>query len=408
MLRVAFLNSQYPSISHTFIEREIRELRARGFRIDTFSINPPRPGDQLGAVHAAESKNTTALKLSLLSLFLKQPRAFLRWPRGYLRALAECQRSSQPGLKPRAKSLGYLLEAAALALELEARDLRHVHVHMANNAAAVALLACAIDARLEYSLSIHGSAEFFDVQRLNLKAKCEQAVFVRCISDFCRAQIMTWVDPTAWTRFHVVHCAIDPDAFKPALPNASERGPLRLLSVGRLEPIKGYPLLLEAIARLVSEGVDVRLEMVGGGLLEDALREQVLRTGLEKVVTMRGALSAEDVQLSMERNDVLVVSSFMEGIPVVLMEAMAKGLAVICTSVGGVGELVEHGVNGCLIRPGSVDALVNAIMDLSRGQRQLEAMRHAARATILREFDIRKTGQMLHGLFERYCPGAHR
>ncbi|HTF91353.1 MAG TPA: glycosyltransferase family 4 protein [Planctomycetota bacterium] len=401
MLRVAYLNSQYPSISHTFIEREVRELRARGLVIDTFSINPPRTQDRLGDRHAAEAVKTFTLKVPLLSLIAAQVPALFRWRFGYLRAIAESQRLFSPGLAQRARSLAYVFEAARLARELDARGLRHVHVHMANNGAAVALLACTLDPRLTYSLSIHGSAEFFDVHRLNLKAKCERALFVRCISSFCKAQIMAWTDPAVWERFHVVHCAVDPDELKPSLAPSAPSQALRLLTVGRLEPIKGYPLLLEAVAKLAGAGVDVRLEMIGDGTLHARLREQIARLGLDGIVTMSGALSAEELPEAYDRSEVLVVSSFMEGVPVVLMEAMAKGLIVVSTAVGGVTELVAHGVNGLVVTAGSVESLVEVLADLAQQRHRREAMGAAAREVIVREFSIRHLGSGMQALFER-------
>lgn len=220
--RIAYLNTQYPSLSHTFIEREIRAVRACGIQVDTFTINPPRPQDVLGDRHAEEAKNTYILKPAITTLLWSQFRGKLRWPINYFRAFLESQRLFPTGIKNRLTSVGYLWEAARLALELDKRGIRHIHCHMANNGAAVALLACIIDPRLTYSLSIHGSAEFFDVFQLNLKAKTERATFVRCISNFCKAQIMAWSDPSAWDRFHVVHCAVDPDVLTP-LP--SRKGP---------------------------------------------------------------------------------------------------------------------------------------------------------------------------------------
>ena len=121
--------------------------------------------------------------------------------------------------------------------------------------------------------STDGSAEFFDVHRLNLREKTQRATFVRCISNFCKAQVMAWSNPGTWDRFHVVHCAVDPDVLTP-LPSRKELGEgssLRLITVGRLDPIKGYPLLLDALTKVVKTNANVHLTMVGSGPLEQLL-----------------------------------------------------------------------------------------------------------------------------------------
>ena len=301
--------------------------------------------------------------------------------------------------------MGYYMEAARLVLEMNTRGLRHVHVHMANNAANVAMIACAMDPRLTYSLSIHGSAEFWDVHRLNIRRKTHKALFVRCISNFCKAQIMVWSDPEAWERFHIVHCAVDPDVFAPASPEkrlGRDTSTLRLVCVGRLAPIKGFPLLLEALARVVPQVPDIHLEIVGSGPVEAHLRSQITRLGLTRHVTLAGAIAADKIPEVLDRSDVLVVSSFMEGVPVVLMEAMSKGLVVISTAVAGVPELITHNVTGLTVLPGSIESLAEAILDVAKRRDSLGPMRAAAREVIVREFNLHHQGAQMQTLFEKY------
>lgn len=407
---IAYLNTRYPSLSHTFIEREVRALRAEGFEVRTFSIHPPRPADTLGEAHAAAARETFVIMPSLPSLLLAQVPAFLKFPLGYLRALVDAQRISTKGLKARVDSLGYAWEAARLALQCARAGVTHIHVHMANNGAAVALLACVVDPRLKYSLTIHGSAEFFDVHRLNLKAKTERAMFVRCISSFCKAQVMAWSTPAAWERFHIVHCGVDPARLAPASERAAppEGAPLRILTVGRLEPIKGYPLLLDACADLSRRGVAWRLEMVGSGPMEKTLRERATTLGIADRVAFPGPISQEDMPAAYERSDVLVVSSFMEGVPVVLMEAMAKELFVVSTAVGGVPELIEPGVNGLVVPPANATAMSDALETLARGRVTLSPLRKAAREKILREFSTEQNGREMAELFRSYLGAVPR
>jgi glycosyltransferase involved in cell wall biosynthesis len=399
--RIAYLNTQYPSLSHTFIEREVRAVRALGIEVHTFSIRQPREMDQLSDVHAAAVANTyyiLARPSELLGAFLW---SLVCHPFCIAAAIASSQRLSPPGIRARLRHLIYVAEAAKLACEMGKRGLRHVHVHMANNGAAVAKLATVIDCRLSYSLSIHGSAEFFHVDSWCLKAKVEGAMFVRCISEFCRSQVMAWASPNVWHRLHIVHCGVDGAVFRPRA--AHDSGPLRILTVGRLDPIKGYPLLLQACAKLLDRGVEWTLDMVGDGPMRESLVQQAHELNLADRIKFSGAVGQDDIQRHFDQADVMVVCSFMEGIPVVLMEAMAKALAVIATSVGGIPELIDQNVNGILVTPGSVDALADALEELAKDRVKMGTMGEAARRKIIRDFDAAQSGRQMVELLSRYC-----
>jgi glycosyltransferase involved in cell wall biosynthesis len=398
--RLAYLNSRYPSLSHTFIEREIRFLRELDVEVRTCSIRPPTANDLLGATNRKSSEETFYLLKSASGLLLRAVAGALRHPLRAVRAFWQGQRLSPPGWRERVKHVAYALEGIVLARHLASQGIRHVHVHMANNGASVALLAGRFDPRLDYSLSIHGSAEFFNVPGVRLREKVEGARFVRCVSNFCRAQVMAWSSPEAWPRLHVARCGIDPTRFRLSAQEAG--GPVRLAAIGRFEPIKGYALLLEACAGLGARGVDWRLELIGDGPLRGALERQARDLGIEPRVRFAGAVAPDDLPSLLERSHLLVVSSFMEGLPIVLMEAMASGLPVVSTRVAGVTELVEEGVTGFLAQPGSVEELQRALELAVSGRTRFGQMGRAARGRIERDFDIRRTAREMRDLFDRH------
>ncbi len=408
MKPVAYLNSQYPSLTHSFIEREVQAVRAQGIDVHTFSIRPPSNTGALGKANTEAARETCVLMPGVLPLLAAQLPVFARFPLGYVRGLVLGQRTSAPGLVARIKSLGYTFQAARLVLECLRRGIEHIHVHMANNGAAVAMLATAICGRLTYSLSIHGSAEFFDVHRINLRAKVRGARFVRCVSHFCRAQVMAWSDRHCWEKLHMIRCGVEVARLTPVTPRVGP-GPLRILSVGRLDAIKGVPLLIDACSELGRRGVDWRLELVGAGPLESALRRQVTALGLGARVSFSGPMGREDVLNAYDRSDVLVVSSFMESLPVVLMEAMGKGMVVLATAVGGIAELVRHNETGILIPPANHDAMVDALQEVSTRFHDLGSMRQAARLAVHQAHDLERSGAamaelltpMLHGQAQR-------
>lgn len=400
---VAYLNSEYPSLSHTFIEREVRALRERGVEIRTFSVRPPGTHATLGPDHAAAAAETRSILADRLALVADTALAALASPVAVLRAFTGGQRFSPPGVRARLRHLAYAAEGIWLARRLRESGVRHIHCHMANNGAAVALLACRFDRRLTYSLSIHGSAEFFHVDSWALAPKVEGATFVRCISNFCRAQIMAWTSPSCWDRLHIVHCGIDARRF--LAPERSRGKALRLLTVGRLHPIKGYAVLLEACAALSADQIDWTLDMVGDGAMAAELKAVAARLGIADRVTFSGAVGQDAIAAHYDRADVIVISSFMEGVPVVLMEGMAKGLAVVATAVGGIPELVEPGVSGYTVPPGSAAALADALRRVALEGPRVRDMGVAGRAKVLSEFSIEQTAAGMADLFSRYLSG---
>lgn len=396
-LRIAYLNTRYPGLSHTFIEREVRALRSRGVQVDTFSIRRPVRDDVLSAAHNEAARETVYMVDGVLGLATAQAWAIISRPLRYVRGMIAAQRLSPPGIRARLLHTAYLVEAVKLVREMRKRGVRHVHVHMANNGAAVAMLAAVVDPSISYSLTIHGSAEFFNVETGRLRAKAEGATFVRCVSEFCRAQVMAWTNPTTWPRYCVVHCGVDIKRFSPRPPMLS--GPLRILTIGRMEAVKGYPVLLTACNQLSAMGVEWQLDMVGDGPLRASLECQARDLGIAGRIIFSGAVGQDAISKHFDQADVLVVSSFMEGLPVVLMEAMAKGLAVVSTSVGGVPELIEHGVTGLLVRPGSVESLTLALTRLARDRALLKSFGEAARKRIVEEFSIETVGAQMSALF---------
>jgi glycosyltransferase involved in cell wall biosynthesis len=399
-VKLAYLNSEYPSLSHTFIEREVRELREFGFEIATYSARPTDATGRLGTAHAAEARSTTVLQTGRLRLLADTLHAIVFSPLGTARAVLTGQRLSPPGLPYRVRHLAYAVQALRLARHAVANGHRHVHVHMGNNGAAIAMLACTFDRRLSYSLTIHGSEEFFHIDSWRIAAKAQAARFVRCISHSGVAQVMAWTPPEAWGRFHVVHCGIYPEQFTPRPPRAP--GPLRLVSLGRLHVIKGYELLLEACAMLRTRGAKFTLTMLGSGPDHDRLASRIAQLGLGDTVRLVGPIAPELVPAELDSADAMVLSSFMEGVPIVLMEAMAKELGVIATRVGGIPELVHDGVSGLLVNPASAESLAAAIHAYASDPSLCRTHGKAGRAHVLAEFDIRTTAARMADLFRNY------
>ena len=212
--------------------------------------------------------------------------------------------------------------------------------------------------------------------------KIRRALFVNCISYFCRSQMMYLSRPNCWKKLRVVHCGLDADLYE--AKRHEGRGD-QVLYVGRLAPAKGLPILLEAIAQLE----DVKLTIAGDGPDREMLEEKARVLNISERVTFLGYQSQQQVRALLKSADAFAMSSFVEGIPVVLMEAMAAGVPVVATCISGIPELVRDGLNGFLVSPGDVTTTASAIGRLLEDADLRNRFAIAARKTIERDFDIR-------------------
>lgn len=405
-MRIAYLIGHYPAVTHTFILREIQQLRRQGFEIETFSVWRANEQDLLTPVDRAEDARTYALLPPRPLDYLRSHlHCALRAPREYVRTLARALRLSAHGLRGRVLSVSWFLEAVVVQRSCERRGIRHVHVHLDGTAPAVGLLVAYLGngaaerGPWSFSMTVHGSKEFFDVARQGLAAKVAAARFVVCISDFTRSQLMALVDDTYWPALHVVHCGIDPEHFAAPEGGRPGDGPLRVLTVGRLDNMKGVAILVEAVGELRRRGVAVALTVVGDGPQREHLQRLAERNAASADITWAGPVGQDTIRDHYHAADVFCLPSFAEGIPVVLMEAMSTGLPVVANAITGIPELVEDGVSGLLIRPGRTDLLVDALQRLAADADLRSRMGRAGREKVSSEFETADVGRRLAELF---------
>jgi colanic acid/amylovoran biosynthesis glycosyltransferase len=326
--------------------------------------------------------------------------ALVTRPRRYVATLGLALRMRPRGAKAALWQLFYFGEAVLMWHKCRRRDTRHMHAHHANVAADVALLAAFLGGpKWSWSFTMHGPTEFFAVAQLRLAQKTERARFVVCISHYARSQLMGLVGTEHWGKLRVVRCGVDLARF-PVVDRSERENATRILNVGRTVPEKGQALLIEAVAELAARGLDARLTIVGGGPQLDELRGLAERLGVAESVELTGPVGQGEILAHYERADVFAMPSFAEGIPVVLMEAMATGLPVVSTHIAGIPELVSNGQSGFLVQPGRADALRDAlerVLDASPDERA--AMGHAGRAKVEGEFAIDRVAERLLGVF---------
>ena len=398
-LRLAYLTGLYPKASHTFIEREVRSLRDLGASVTTTSVRRPGAAEIIGPEEEAavaetfyvlaEAKNPLRLASAHLALLARAPG---RW----LSTLALALRTGRPGAKGLLWQLFYFAEAGVLAGHLRREGVTHLHNHFADASANVAMLTAEL-ADIPFSFTLHGPAELFEPDSWQLGEKVARSAFTVCISHFARSQAMLFSDPAHWGKLRIVHCGVHPARYA-AEPSANQSG-LNLLFVGRLTPIKGLRVLFDALGQLRAKGVeDVTLTLVGDGEDRAWAEAEAARLG---GITLLGFRSQDGVAEALAAADALVLPSFAEGVPVVLMETMAAGRPVIATQVGGVSELVEDGVSGRIVPPGDAAGLAAAIRALADAGPEARAkMGEKGRNRVETEFDVSKEARWILDLFE--------
>ncbi len=383
--------SQYPATSHTFIRREIEALREAGAQVDTFSIRPPSEAERSARVDREEFERTHyVLPPKPLSLLRAHAKQFRKRPRAYLETLREATRHRVPGVKASMWSLFHFAEAVGLADELERRGVDHLHNHFANSGANVGLLASRL-LGLEWSLTLHGISEF-DYPAGNLLAeKITAASFVACVTYFGRAQAMRLVDPVHWDKLFVARCGLDLQGItqvEASAPVPAKRRALRVVSVGRISPEKGHVGLVQAFAEVVAGGVDAELRLVGDGPTRGVVEAEVTRLGLGDRVSFAGRVPSGQVIAELLHADAFAMSSFMEGLPVVIMEALAMGVPVVAPVIAGIPELVVHGESGLLFPASDWSALGRELSKLLSDPALGKRLATEGRRRVEAEFDI--------------------
>lgn len=411
--RLAYLNSRYPALSHTFIEREIEAVRGHGFEVHTFSVRASPTEDLMSRTMRAEAESTFVLLGGKVGPWVRAHGSTLRrHPRGALGTVRTALGSGEATPRARLWQMFYYGEAVVLHDQMRARGLRHVHVHHANVSADVARLTCHLGDAVDgpgtwtWSATIHGSAEFENIHAWDLPNKIRQSHAIACISDFTRGQLMRLVDRTHWDKIRVVRMSVDPELYLPPVAPRSHDGPMRALAVGRLVTLKGFHVLIDAVDTLRQEGVDVEVRIVGQGPDEGALRAHIGELGLQDRIHLVGPVGQDDIVAHYHWADAYLMTSFMEGLPVVLMEAMATELPVVTTAVAAVAELVRDGLNGHIVRMTRIDQLAEAIGRLAADPQERLRMGRAGRDAVLAEFTPRTTGPAMADFLRAAVP-AH-
>jgi glycosyltransferase involved in cell wall biosynthesis len=404
-MKSAYLVNIYPRVSHTFIRREILALEAAGVPVERYSIRPCDTPlvDETDKVELTKTRVITKARAGMLFATL---RAMLATPGAFLTALSSAIKMGRHSDRGLLVHLAYLAEACLLRRWLTKSRICHLHAHHGTNSAAVAML-CRQLGGPEYSFTVHGPEEFERAPTLALDKKVAMAQFVVAISEFGKGQLIRWSEPGDWKKFRIVRCGVD-DRFLTTAPLSPVPSKPRLVCVGRLCVEKGQMVLIEAARILQDKRIEFELVLAGDGPLRPRLEQRINEAGLQQRVRITGWLSSQQVKEEMLASRALVLPSFAEGLPVVIMEALALGRPVISTPVAGIPELLQTGVNGWLVQPGSAEQLAAAMMEaLTAPVEALARMGSAGAQAVAQRHNAASEAGKLRHLFEHGLNGHH-
>lgn len=409
-MRIAYLSTDYPAVSHTFIQREIHALEARGIEVVPITLNRAPEGQLLTDLDRSDAARTFVVKSASAGVAVTLATTMLRHPLATLRGIRRAFGGTHGDLTRIRKQLLQFLEALLVWRHCRAERCEGLHAHFGQVPATVAWFTAAFandvqrSGRFTWSVTIHGWHEFVTEDTSRLADKLDAADGVVCISSFTRSQLMRIGPVSAWPKIDIVRCGLDLDDF----PFRGDRAPATVPTVvitARLSPEKGHLVLIQAVGRLRAAGTDVRVRCIGSGPFEADLRAAAETAEVTDLVEFVGALAPSAVAAALREADVFCLPSFAEGLPVSIMEAMAIGVPVVTTYISGIPELVVNDHTGWVVPAGDDAALATAISS-ALGSPERERIVRQAREAVAAAHDIRRNVVGLEAALRRAHAGA--
>ncbi|NOS75333.1 MAG: glycosyltransferase family 4 protein [Methyloglobulus sp.] len=397
-MKLAYFVNQYPKVSHSFIRREILALERLGYSVERFALRTDKdelvdPLDQseLPKTRYILAEHPLKIASAFTKTFCSSPQLFLK----SLKVAIKLGLRSDRGL---IRHIVYLIEACVLLQWEKTTGIEHIHAHFGTNSTAVVMLAQLLGG-VGYSFTVHGPEEFDKPEFIHLAEKIRHSRFVVAISSYGRSQLFRWLPASEWHKVKIVRCGLDA-AFLAQKATKIPKASRQLLCIGRLCEQKGQLLLLDAMKQLHDEGISCKLILAGDGPMRKDVENRIAAYQLDNVVEITGWISSEQVKSLLITSRGMVLPSFAEGLPVVIMEALALRRPVISTYVAGIPELIQHGKNGWLVPPGDVGSLKTAMQELlNTSDADLETMGEQGFNAVFAQHDIEKEAGKLAALF---------
>ena len=398
-MKIAYLISQYPKVSHSFIRREIVALEAKGIEVARYAIRSCESELVDEADKRELEKTRFILGVGVIGLLFSLIKVLITRPISFLAALWLTVKIGWGQDRGLLIHFAYLAEACVLMGWVNNAEISHIHAHFAFNPTTVAML-CHELGGPTYSFTVHGPEEIDRAVVLSLEEKIKRATFVAPISSYCKSQLYRWCDRAYWSKIHVVHCGLDEHFFNRQPTPVPDNN--QLVCVGRLNEQKGQLVLLEAASQLAQEGLEFKLILVGDGEFRPQVEKTISELNLQNQVEITGWVTNSQVNQYILDSRAMVLASFAEGLPVVMMEALALGRPVIGTYIAGIPELIKHESCGWLVSPGSVEDLAYTMRTvLELPVHELDQMSQVGRERITQQHNIAVEAKKLIALFKQ-------
>jgi glycosyltransferase involved in cell wall biosynthesis len=414
VLTIAYLANQFPVAVEPYVPEEIDELRRREVRVIAGSVRKCVAKQNSPTTRISDAETLYLQPVRIWTFLSALWLVATRW--GKISDLFTCTtlQKCEPAAR-RLKALLHTCLGAYYAVLLKGKGVDHIHVHHGYFGSWIAMVAARL-LEVSYSLTLHGSDLL--LYAAYLKPKLQNCQFCITISDYNRRYILEHFPDVDPGRIFVSRIGVDavPETKFFPFPSHKNAEKFVLLTVGRLHAVKDHAFLIRACARLRDCGLDFECMIAGEGPERVHLEQMILKDGLQDQLKLLGHI-AHDKMNSLYRNaDLVVLTSQSEGIPLVLMEAMALGKIVLAPAITGIPELVIPGKTGFLFEPGNRDSFVNRVFFLhalihnqdQSAVNRLNWIQHAARMQIIHNFNREKNLAHLADLFLQEIPHSDR
>jgi glycosyltransferase involved in cell wall biosynthesis len=386
--KIAYIVSRFPHLPETFILREMVELERQGTQVELFSLVL-----QQQEVMHAESRSWLQ-RVHHAGFFSKECRranwrTFCKLPGRYLATFFSVVAFNIPSLKFLVRAIYIFPVAVWMAEEIRARQVDHIHAHYATHPALAAWIIYRFTG-ISFSFTVH--AHDIYVNRTMLRRKLADANFIRAISEFNKQFLIQHYGDWVAAKTVVIHCGIRPEMYQKSA--AARKNTFQIIAVGSLQEYKGHAYLIQACRMLLDKKVDFRCAVIGGGKLSADLQRMIEKLNLTEHVALLGPKTEKEVAQLLSRADcfvlpsVVIASGKMEGIPVVLMEALASRLPVVATRISGIPELIMDKQTGLLVPQRDSSALMHAIVWMNEHPQEASRMADTGCKKVIIEFNL--------------------
>lgn len=397
--KVAYIMSRFPKLTETFILYEILAIRKLGLEVEIYPLLRERqPVAHKEALELAEEAHFEPF--FSVEILQAQWRFMRCCPAKYFGVLFEVFGGTFGSLNFFFGALGIFPKSVKFAQDMAKTGVTHVHAHFATHPALAALIIHRLTG-IPFSFTAHGSD--LHVERRMLDRKVAASAFAVTISAYNKEMMVAESGETFRDKIHVVHCGVEPDIFAFTPEKNNER--FQIVCVASFEEVKGHKYLIEGCRQLAERGYVFDCHLVGDGPVQAKVEQQIVESGLADCFHLHGGLPREQVLAILARADVKVLASVRtkngkrEGIPVVLMEAMACGMPVVVSKISGIPELVDDLKAGILVQPGDAVGFADALQKLADDRKLRIEMGTCGRKKIVDEFNLHKSAVQLHDLF---------